>query len=445
MTSAARDEAPMVGLTMGRSLKDELASLKIERRGSRVGPAPARRPGLVRDGGGLFLRLLGLLLWLVPLGLLAGGSYFVYTQYLRAAPKTSVTTAVVRALSVGEASTLLDAKGYLKSRYQAKLGAKMPGRIEEVRVEEGSQVKKGDILAILEHDDLKAQLATRQAMLVRNEAERGEARADLAYKEAKSRRAQRLRALGQISEEERDQAVAEANMARAKLDALEASLEYQRAMIGETRVAIEDMHIRAPFDGTVVEKSAEVGETIMLGGLGAASGRGSVVTLANLGFLEVETDIAEDKLARIQIGQPAEVSVSAVPDARYRGRLRSLVPIGDRARGTVKVYVAVLNADERLFPELAATVHFLPEGGADESSQSDRRDLYVPRSAIVEAGGRTTAWVVDPDSRAIQARPVRAEIDGSRARVLEGLRAGEVVVTDPPATLREGQVVAISD
>jgi RND family efflux transporter MFP subunit len=206
------------------------------------------------------------------------------------------------------------------------------------------------------------------------------------------------------------------------------------------------MLIRAPFDGTVVQKGAEVGETIMLGGMGAASGRGSVATVANLDMLEVETDVTESVLGQIAIGQPAEVAVAAVPNRRYLGRLRRVVPLGDRARGTVKVYVEILDADERLFPELVATVNFLP-GSAEGTAlveRSSQRALYVPASAVVEEGGATFAWVVDREG-VIQRRPLKVVAEDQRARVEEGLREGENVVVNPPEGLVNNQVVEIED
>ncbi len=120
------------------------------------------------------------------------------------------------------------------------------------------------------------------------------------------------------------------------------------------------MHIHAPFDGTVVEKQGEVGEIISPMAMSSSLGRSAVVTLADLAHMDVETDISENMMSRIDVGQPAEVSVSANPNKRYQGRLRQIIPMGDRTRGTVKVKVEILDPDDKLFPELAATVHFLP-------------------------------------------------------------------------------------
>lgn len=434
------------------SLKDELASLKIDRKRHRP-PASAARPsggtGLParrRDGGSFVLRVLSFLLWLIPLGIIGGAGYFAYNQYQNSKPKVTVSTVPVRSMTAGEANTVLEAKGYLKSRFQAQLGAKVPGRVAEIRIEEGTPVKKGDILAILEHDDLKATLESRKAMLARSSFDLEEARSDMLNKRERAQRYQRLAALGQSSDEEADQAIYAYHMAESKIGSLEASIKLQESMMNEIVVSIEDMHVRAPFDGTVVAKGAEVGETIMLGGMGAASGRGSVATVANLRLMEVETDVTESMLGRLSMGQAAEVSVSAVPNTRYKGRLRRVVPLGDRARGTVKVYVEILDPDDRLFPELVATVNFLPgssEGTAIAASVGERK-LYVQRSAIVEIDGKTSAWILDREGL-VHKRDVQVAFEDDRARVIEGLSDGENVVNKPPADLVEGQRVELAD
>ena len=173
------------------------------------------------------------------------------------------------------------------------------------------------------------------------------------------------------------------------------------------------MSIFAPFDGTIVEKGAEEGETITPGGMGAASGRGSVVTLADLGHLEVEADITETLVSRVAIGQPALVEVDAVPNQRFRGKLRQIIPMGDRARATVKVKVEILDTDARLFPEIVAKAHFLPEGALDDPS-AFQPSLHVARRAIVDEGGRKFAWLVDGSGR-VRRRDDRGRGGGRRA------------------------------
>jgi RND family efflux transporter MFP subunit len=204
------------------------------------------------------------------------------------------------------------------------------------------------------------------------------------------------------------------------------------------------MSLYAPFDGTVVEKQGEKGEVITPSAMSASIGRSAVVTMANLDKMDVETDVAENLLSRVALNQPAEISVSAVPGKHYRGRLRQIIPMGDRARGTVKVKVEILDPDEHLFPELVATVHFLPDKGLNNPNAS-RSYLFVPKAALVEENGHTHVWVVDSRPRVHRRRVEVAVTNDDLARVESGLTRGEPVVLNPPKTLREDEPVKLAE
>ena len=291
-----------------------------------------------------------MLLWLIPLGLAVGLGLYGYRQYEQIRSKPQVTIGLVQTMTSGEAEKLLSAKGYLKSRNQALIGAKIPGRVERMFVEEGTKVKKGQVLAILEHNELKAMLAARRATVQRTEAELLEARADARDKDRKAKRAVRLYNQRTVSVEEVEQADTERDMAAARVAALEAAIALEKANVQEIEENIRNMHLFAPFDGTVVEKQGEEGEIITPGAMSATISRSAVVSLANLDRMDVETDIAEKLLSRVAIGQPAEISVSAIPSKHYRGRLRQIIPMGDRTRGTIKVKVEILDPDQSPLP-----------------------------------------------------------------------------------------------
>jgi RND family efflux transporter MFP subunit len=355
-----------------------------------------------------------------------------------------VTIGLVQEMTTGEAEKLLSAKGYLKSRHQAMIGAKVPGRVEKMYVEEGSKVKKGDVLAVLEHNDLNAILASRQATLQRSRAELLEANVDLKEKDREARRANRLHAQKTVSVEEVEKANAAREMAAARVAALEAAIKLTEANIREIEETIRNMSLFAPFDGTVVEKQGEEGEVITPSAMSASIGRSAVVSLANLSLMEVETDIAENLLSRVGLNQPAEISVSAVSNKHYRGRLRQIIPMGDRSRGTVKVKVEILDPDEHLFPELVATVHFLPDKALNNPNAT-RSFLFVPKAAVFEENGHEYTWVVDGKSR-VQKRHVEVAVtNDDLARVESGLKGGESVVLNPPKGLREGAAVKVSE
>ena len=428
-------------VAMAATLRDDLASLKIDRR-EREGPP--ERPSRGGRGGSGGFGILALLIWTIPLGLVAGAGVYGYGQYEQFRSKTLVTVGLVQTMTTGEAEKLLSAKGYLKSRYQAMIGAKIPGRVERMFVEEGSVVKKGQVLAVLEHRELDASLASRRAMRKQTEAQLQEGRVDLKQKEREAARARRLYQNKTVSVEEWEKAEAGRGMSEAKLSAIEAQLQLQAANIQEIEENIRNMSLFAPFDGTVVEKQGEEGEVITPSAMSASIGRSAVVTLASLSKMEVETDVAENLLSRVAIGQPAEISVSAVPNKHYRGRLRQIIPMGDRTRGTVKVKVEILDPDDQLFPELVSTVHFLPDK-ALKNPNASRPFVFVPKSAVFEENGLSVAWVVAGKSRLTKRRVEVAVTNDELARVESGLKTGETVVLNPPRSLRENEVVKIDE
>jgi RND family efflux transporter MFP subunit len=405
--------------------RGELSALKIDRSQRR------RRSPLTL--------LVGLLL---VAGFAAAGTlgYQRFRDQLQ--PARRVKTDAVRVLPVGQARAVLTATGYLESRRQARVGAKGAGRIKDLLFEEGTKVKKGDLLAVLEHDDLIAMLDHRRVMVEQAQAELAQAKRQLNQKERDYGREQQIHRRGAGTDAALDTAETDFNLAKIRVEALSASVRAAEAQVREIEQSIRNMHVYAPFDGTVIDKDAELGETIMPGGMGAASGRGSVATVADLDALEVDTDVKEDFLAQLNRGQPAEVAVDAVPQRRYRGRLREIIPLGDRTRGIVKVKVAILDADEKLFPELSATVHFLPTDAEDQAG-SDTKALFVPPAAVVTAEGGTFVWRLKLD-RAQRVPVTRVgEPNEGLVRVEGELTGGDTVLIEPPADLNpEVRVVA---
>jgi RND family efflux transporter MFP subunit len=421
---------------MASSMSDELASLRIERRGSEFGPGRKPKPGRRASQGSFGLGLLSTLLWMVPLSLAGAGGYYAYKQYQEFKSKPEVGVVEVQLMTSGEAEKLLSAKGYLKSRHQATVGTKVTGRVQEIFVEEGSKVKKGQLLIVLEHNDLDAQLESRKALMLRARSDIEEAKADLEYKKARGERAKRLEKKSMsVSTEELQQLTSALDMAMAHLASAECTYKLQQSQVREMEVSIANMNIVAPFDGTVIERPADLGEQVTAN---------QVLTLADLDQMDVETDVAENLLSRIVIGQPAEISVSAVPGKHYRGRLRQFIPMSDRARGTVKVKVEILDPDEHLFPELVATVRFLPDKtyqGADVG----KSHLFAPKSAIFEEGGHSRVWRLDAKQVLHKVRVEVVVTNDELARVESGLKAGDKLVDKPTQTLHEGESVKISD
>jgi len=388
---------------------------------------------------------LWLLLLVVIVGAVGGVGYTMFQDQLFPVPV--VQTDSVRVMTLGQVSTQLTATGYLESRLQAAVGAKVPGRISRLPVEEGSVVKAGDVLAELEHADLDAALASRKVAVKLAEAQLAEAQFNLKQAERDLAREKDVYQRKAGTESGLERAETAQLAAKAILEAREAALEAAKSSVREGEEAIKNMFIFAPFDGTVITKDAEQGESIMPGGMGIGSGRGSVITLADLNELEVDTDVKEDYLGQLRKGQPAQVVVDAVSDRRYKGRLREIIPMGDRTRGIVKVKVSILDPDERLFPDLSATVNFLPDtaGTEEGANQALKKGVYAPQGALQLDAGVSLVWVVENDKVRRVDVQTSGEAQEGLIEISSGLTGGERVVISPPPGLKAGDRVKLEE
>jgi len=422
--------------------RDPLASLRIQRR-----EEPRRG-----SGGGWFLKTVLVLLLLVGVGVAGvllsqkNGWLTNSAEWIPEAIRTKkeVRVAKVQVETGRSADAVVVATGYIESYRQANIGARAAGRIESVNVEEGTPVKQGEVIAVLDHKDIDAALAGTRASLLRTRAELGEQEVEIARSKKELERIDRLRKQNSSTDADFDRTTFAYQGAVAKRATLEAAVALAESKVQETEQLRENMIVRAPFDGTVISKDAEVGESILPGGMGEASGRGSVVTVADLARLEVDCDVKEDYIGRVRSGSPAEVLVDAVPERRYSGKVRKVIPMGDRARATIKVKIAITDADERLFPNMAATVYFLPEPGEKPVEASQRR-IFVDSEAIQAGEKDSTVWVVGEGERISKTAVLTGVERDGRTEILDGLSGGERVVIAPPKDLQEGQQVKLRE
>ncbi|HEX6407645.1 MAG TPA: efflux RND transporter periplasmic adaptor subunit [Gemmatimonadales bacterium] len=341
-------------------------------------------------------------------------------------------------------SSSVTANGYVVARTRASVSAKLPGRIAELRVSEGSTLKKDEIIATLENADYQAQLAQAQAAEATARADLMEARASLA---TASRDAKRLRDIRTqdskaVAEQDFDAAQGRESEAQARVQAAEARIGSARAAAGFARANLENTVIRAPFSGTVLRKEAEVGE-VVAPSVGGGLTRGAVVTMADLTTLEVEVDVNEAYIARVTGGQPAKITLDAYPDTSFRGRVRQVVPTADRQRATVQVKVSIVDRDPRILPEMGARVDFLDTTHvASGAAPSGPPRFRVPAAAVRELNGQSVVWLVRNgrlESRQVDAGPV----SGGFREIRSGLSGGELLLTggvdEPKAGMRVKQ------
>lgn len=424
--------------------RDPLATLRIDR--SR--PAPSSQ----KSGRRWWLLLLLLLAigggtWVYmtkkgPFSLTDASTWIEIPDAIKSRPEVRVVRASIEKGRSAEATVV--ATGYIESRRQAKIGARAPGRVQSVMVEEGSRVKKDEVLAILEHADLDASLAATNASLTRSRATIDEQNILVAQNRREWERSELLLSSNSVSTAERDTAKYQHDSAVARLESMKADVALAEARLKEAEQLRENMFIRAPFDGTVISKDAEVGESILPGGMGEASGRGSAVTIADLENLEVDCDVKEDYISRILGEQQAEVAVDAVPGKRYKAKVRKVIPMGDRARATIKVKVTITEVDEKLFPDMSCTVYFLPDGTETPIDENVTR-MFLPSESIVSDDTGDAVWIVDTKSHVDRLAITKGKQRDNKTEILGGLEGNEKIVAKPLATFTPGLAVKVID
>ncbi|OLE60177.1 MAG: hypothetical protein AUG10_07035 [Gemmatimonadetes bacterium 13_1_20CM_2_70_10] len=369
----------------------------------------------------------GLPRWLV-IGLPAGGVVLIAILLLTSgALGSAVPVRMTPATMVSpmRSGAMLIASGYVVAQRKAAVASKGTGRLVYLAVVEGDRVKTGQVIARIEDSDIQAQAAQAQANLELSRAELHDAERSLARERA-------LLDSGFTSQ-------ASFDAAEARYQRVKAGIAVAQAAVQAATVALENTVIRAPFDGTVLTKNADVGE-VVAPLAGSAFSKSAVVTIADLRSLQVEADVAESNLEAISPGQPCEIVLDAYPDVRYPAFVAKIVPTADRAKATVQVKVAFRSYDSRVLPEMSAKVHFLPR--PSRVTVDTQPVLVVPGTAVVERGGRSVVFVVER-SRAVEVPVVVGRQVGSSVAIREGLRPGTQVIDSVGDRLRGGAKVKV--
>jgi RND family efflux transporter MFP subunit len=405
-------------------------------------------------------------LWLALLAILVGGGFYVgketLSEMLVERQVSGVTATCERPLDVA-----LDTNGYIIAHSLVKVGARVPGLIVELSVEEGQRVKKDQVIARLDDGQFAADLAQAKATLAVAVAQLAEcragarpedvnkARAALAEAEAQEQqmakeaeRANRLRNTISPSEYDRvtsgyDRSKAAAEQARQalrlvelgprkeRIAAAEAEVENAKAVVAKAQFFYDGTRVVSPIDGTVLRRSMELGEMIRLESLAD-----SLCTIADLDALEAEIDIQERDLKEIRLGQRCLITTEAYPDHEYQGQLAWLAPVYNRQRGVRRAKAKILQGDELLAPDMNCRVQILR---ADQSAPAASL-VHVPEEAVFEEDQQKFAFVLEGDVARRRAVQVGATRD-AKVEVCDGIRDGEVVLLAGNQPLRDGQKV----
>jgi HlyD family secretion protein len=357
---------------------------------------------------------------------------------LRLTGPQAVETATVTSVYPSQSYTMLNATGYVVPQRKAAVASKAQGRVEWLGVLEGSVVKEGQIIARLESDDVAASLAQAQAQVKVARANLELQRAELKNAQVDLSRYKILAPQGAIPATQYDAALARYDKAKASINSEEAAIVSAQANAQAAQVAVDQTVIRAPFDGVVLVKHANVGDNITPFS-SASDSKGAVVTIADMKTLEVEADVAESNIARIAVDQPCEIQLDALPDTRFGGRVSRIVPTVDRSKATVLVKVRFVDRDARVLPDMSAKVAFLSKPVPPEEKKAV---VAVQPSAVVTRGGKKVVYAIDHDT----AREV-AVTTGERIGDLiavQGVKPGDVLVLAPGDKIKDGARVTLA-
>jgi HlyD family secretion protein len=449
-----------------KQFEEDLHALRINRERT-MRPKMSRRR--------TWLLVLAIIVIGLTIGLFTAARLDWDSQLGLAAKEVQVALATRRGLDGPQ--PILTAGGYVIARHQVEVGSKITGRIVALEVKEGNFVRKGQVIARLDDYEVRAQVQQAQANLAaakarlaeleagsrpqeidRAKAEMERAEADLRNAELNLRRAERLVKDGVLQQQTLDDARARYDMA---LNAHRAAREnYELARIGPRQEAIElaraqvrqaeaeltfaqalfeNTIIRAPITGTILDRYVDLGEMVTTGFTSDRGAKQALVAMADLKDLQVEMDISEADIAKVQLDQPTAITPDAYADRHYKGIVEYIASVADRQKATIKVKVKVLDPDEFLRPDMGAKVTFYEKGS---DVPKERGVVMVPQSAVVRQGERKVVFLAR-DSKAVL-QPVSVGKEETRyVEILDGLQGGESVIISGQNALKDGDKITV--
>src|SRR6266513_1905156 len=370
---------------------------------------------------------LGILLAVV----LAGGTWFALQPRVTIVQTTPVVTAYP-----SQQFVVLNSTGYVVAQRKAAISSKATGRLEWLGVAEGSRVKAGDVIARLDNRDVAAQSQSALANVRAAQAALEQALAEERDAQAQHKRNIDLVAKGFVSQSATDTSKARADRAVAGVANARAAVGAAQAIALNAGVAVDYTVIRAPFDGVILSKSANVGDMVTPFS-SAADSKGAVVSMADMSTLEVEADVSESSLSKVSVGQPCEIMLDALPDVRFRGTVSRIVPTVDRAKATVMTKVRFEAIDPHVLPEMSAKVSFLSQPVTPEQQKPL---VAVNPDALAQRDGKTVVLVVR-DNRAVEVPVTPGKKIADLTAIAGDVKAGEKAVLKPTPELKDGALV----
>ena len=351
-----------------------------------------------------------------------------------------VEVATVSLVYPSQTFSLLNASGYVVAQRKAAVSSKATGRLEWLGVEEGSVVRQGDLLARLENRDVAASKGQASANLVAARESLEQVKVEQKDAARALSRARDLVSQGIIAQADYDVAEARYNRSVSAAAGAQANIRAAQSALLGAEASLDYTLIRAPFDGVVLTKNADVGD-IVSPLAAAANAKAAVVTLADMSSLQVEADVSEANLGKVRVGQPCEILLDALPEARFRGVLHTIVPTADRSKGSVMVKVRFLDRDKRLLPEMSAKVAFLER---EVQPGEGKPRVALPPGAVVQRDGKSVVYVVTGD-HVVQTPVTLGPKLGDMVEVVSGVKAGDRIATKPLDKLRDKSRVKMAE
>jgi HlyD family secretion protein len=444
-------------------MESELKSLRIDRSKKKNQEPSAWATRWILAGVGLFVVL--------------GVARFAYSKLNAATEVETVRVVSTQPGSVAaEGETVLNATGYVVAHHKIEVAAKVIGRVLWIGVEKGDKVTQGQVIVRLEDDEYRAQLLQAKGNLANLQAKLAElqngsrpeeievstanlkqALADLENAKVTLDRTKGLAKDGVVSKQSLDDAQARYDGAQnhvrslektdtlmrlgvrqEQIDAAKGAVEQAKGLVDFAQTTLDNTIIKAPIDGTILERAVEKGEFVTTSFVGDKGAKGYVVSLADLNDLQAELDIAQNDFAKLHMGQKAVITTDAFPDRKYKGEITEFSPEANRQKATVQVKVKVNNPDSFTRPEMNANVAFLNDARPVKSETSTAPRIVVPPSAVkgdrvfVVLGGKVTGRTVKT-----------GQTTSAGVQIEQGLIGGEDLIVSPPAGLKDGDRVHV--
>jgi RND family efflux transporter MFP subunit len=378
---------------------------------------------------------------LVALVALAGLLWWVFG----AAKPLPVHVAAARPIPGGAAASasVLDATGYVTARREATVSAQITGTVTAVLIEEGDRVKEGQVIGRLDDTAQKASLSQAQAALQSARALLTQYQVQVAQSARDLKRNEDLVGRKLVSEQAVEQSRSQMDQQTAQVLGQRRQVNLAEANLRSAQVQLDYCTVRAPFTGVVIAKSAQVGEIISPFSAGGSFTRTGIGTIVDMDSLEIEVDVNEAYINRVLPGQPVESVLNAYPDWKIPSHVIAIIPTADRSKATVKVRVAIDVKDPRIVPDMGVRVSFLEEKKPAGDTPAAPSGVLVPLSAIRAEGGAEVVYVLQDDKAQRRTVTLGGTV-GQERQVLSGVRAGDTVISDPPAQLKDGMAVSVA-